>query len=117
MQWELLGMEKILKRLIIQRAQAVACSGFSSDSLSGLGFNMRSDITQAAEKLPPPLFDRRACVFVCQSWPMPSILSQVLRRLDEVCTVMRSLSSVIQSELLSGSLPREIRREKGLVNI
>lgn len=43
--------------------------------------------------------------------------SQVLHGLEEVCTVMRSLSSVIQSELLSGSVPREIRREKGLVNI
>ncbi len=46
-----------------------------------------------------------------------SLLSQVLHGPEEVCTVMRSLSSVIQSELLSGSLPREIRREKGLVNI
>lgn len=29
---------------------------------------------------------------------------------QKVCTVMRSLSSVIQSELLSGSLATEIRR-------
>ena len=110
-------MEKILKHLIIQRAQAVVCSAFSSDSLSGLGFNMRSDITQAVEKKPSRLCLTDVCVFVCQSWPVPSILSQVLCTADEVCTVMRSLSSVIQSELLSGSLPREIRREKGLVNI
>lgn len=45
------------------------------------------------------------------------MFSQVLSRLKEVCTVMRSLSSLIQSELLAGSLPREIRREKGPVNI
>lgn len=50
MQWELLGMERILKCLIIQGAQAVACSGFSSDSLSGLGLNIHSDITQDVEE-------------------------------------------------------------------
>lgn len=45
-----------------------------------------------------------------QSWVMV-FFSQVPRE-QEVCTVMRSLSSVIQFELFSGSLPTEIRREE-----
>lgn len=110
-------MGKILRCLIIQGAQAVACSGFprilclTLDKCS-LTYNAGSVVTstECAE------FDHCVCVCVSLMANAP-FLSQVLNELEEVCTVMRSLSSVIQSELLSGSLPRETGREKSLVNI
>lgn len=46
MQWELSGME-ILKCLIIQGAQAVACFGFSFAKLSRRQLNIHSDIREA----------------------------------------------------------------------
>lgn len=54
----------------------------------------------------PPQPRPRGCVSLAAD---ALILSQVLNGLEEVCTVMRSLSSVIYSGLLSGSLPKVTR--------
>lgn len=102
---------------MLNNSRSTSCSVFRFfiASLSGLKLNIHSDMTHAVEE---DFFCYHSCAVV---WPMCflrvnhgrcPLLSQVLCKLEEVCTVMRSLSSVIQSKLLSGSLPREIRKGK-----
>lgn len=104
---------------MLNNSRSTSCSVFRFfiASLSGLILNIHSDITHAADG---DFFCYHSCVvvrsmrFLCANHGWCPLLSQVLCKLEEVCTVMRSLSSVIQSELLSGSLPREIRKGKRL---
>lgn len=96
------------KILIIQGLHALAC-WLSSDSLTSLQMHTHSEISQNALLKRP--FDQFICWHLRVSQSKCNFLSEVLSK-QEVCFVIGSLSFVIQSELLSGTLPGEIRTGK-----
>lgn len=116
MQWELSGRQ-ILKRLIIHKS--TSCSTFCLPEPVCLSLSIHSDITHTQKRpfssssssfhnTAKRLGLYSACV-ARPSWPMPPPFCGDGKKKSNV---MRSLSHVIQSESLSGSLPREIIKGK-----
>lgn len=101
---------------MLNNSKSTSCSMFcfALARTSVCKWNIRWDITLSLGRASllsswSVLFDQRLYSVNHGRW---SFLSQILCRRKEKCTVMRSLSSVIQDEVFSGSLTREIIRGK-----